>query len=81
MGLLTQVIIRNIDDGVIARLKKRAAGQGLSLEESLRRALAALGAPSKEDVTEQLRRIRAMSPPRTKPPFSEDLVREGRDER
>ncbi|HWE05935.1 MAG TPA: hypothetical protein VG274_04455 [Rhizomicrobium sp.] len=76
-----QVIIRNLEDGVLARLKKRAAGQGLSLEESLRRALAALAGPSKDEVTAQLRRIRAMASVRTKKPFAEDLVREGRNER
>ena len=76
-----QVIIRNVEDGILTRLKKRASDQGLSLEESLRRALGELAAPSKDDVVAHLRRIRAMSPHRTKRPFAEDLVREGRDER
>jgi antitoxin FitA len=76
-----QVIIRNIEDGVLASLKKRASEQGLSLEESLRRALAEMAAPSKNDVIAHLRSIRAMSPRHTKRPFAEDLVREGRDER
>jgi plasmid stability protein len=95
-----QIIIRNLDDAVVARLQERAAAQGLSLEESLRRSLAALAQPSKDEVLEEMRRslaalaqpskdeileemrrIRAMSPARTEPPFAEDLVREGREER
>ena len=76
-----QVIIRNIDDSVLARLKRRASDQGLSLEESLRRALAEFARPSKDEVTAHLRRIRALSAMRTNRPFAEDLVHEGRDER
>lgn len=76
-----QVLIRNIDDLVLGRLKKRAAGEGLSLEESLRQALAQLARPSKEELIAEQRRIRAMSPMRTEPPFAEDLVRESRSER
>jgi plasmid stability protein len=76
-----QIIIRNLDDAVVAELKKKAAAQGLSLEESLRRSLAQLARPSKEELIAEMNRIAAMSPPRTKPPFAEDLIREGRDER
>ncbi|HEY0283682.1 MAG TPA: hypothetical protein VGC27_13800 [Rhizomicrobium sp.] len=76
-----QIIIRNLDDAVLAQLKKRAAEQGLSLEESLRRQLAEIARPSKEEVLAKLRSIREMSPLRTAPPFAEDLIREGRDER
>jgi plasmid stability protein len=73
-----QVLIRNIDDYVLKRLKKQAADQGLSLEESLRQALAQLARPSKDELIAEMRRIRAMSPPITEPPFSEDLIREDR---
>jgi plasmid stability protein len=76
-----QVLIRNIDDFVLGRLKQLAADKGLSLEESLRQALAQLARPSKDELIAEQRRIRAMSPMRTEPPFAEDLVREGRDER
>jgi plasmid stability protein len=76
-----QIIIRNIDDHVVSRLKKQAADQGLSLEESLRRALAQLARPSKEEIIAEQRRIRAMSAARKEPPFAEHLVREGRNER
>ena len=73
-----QVLIRNIDDYVLKRLKKQAADQGLSLEESLRQALAQLVRPTKDELIAEMRRIRAMSPPITEPPYSEDLIREDR---
>ncbi len=76
-----QILIRNIDDLVLKRLKKQAADQGLSLEESLRRSLAELARPSRDNLIAEQRRIRAMSPPITKRPFSEDLIREDRDSR
>jgi plasmid stability protein len=76
-----QIIIRNLDDAVLAQLKKRAAEQGLSLEESLRRQLAGLAHPSKAELLAEVDRIASMSPHRNEPPFAEDLIREGRDER
>jgi plasmid stability protein len=76
-----QIIIRNLDDAVLAQLKKRASEQGLSLEESLRRQLAEIARPSKTELLAEIDRIAAMSPRRTEPPFAEHLIREGRDER
>ncbi|MFZ5914886.1 MAG: FitA-like ribbon-helix-helix domain-containing protein [Pseudomonadota bacterium] len=37
---MAQILIRNIDDAVIAKLRQRAAEAGTSLEEEARRALA-----------------------------------------
>ena len=62
-------------------LKKLAADKGLSLEESLRQALAQLARPSKDELIAEQRRIRAMSPPIKERPFAEDLIREDRDSR
>ncbi|HEX4079333.1 MAG TPA: hypothetical protein VHX61_10740 [Rhizomicrobium sp.] len=76
-----QVLIRNIDDFVLGRLKKQAADKGLSLEESLRQALAQLARPSKDELIVEQRRIRAMSSPIKERPFAEDLIREDRDSR
>ncbi|HEX4158157.1 MAG TPA: hypothetical protein VHY79_06755 [Rhizomicrobium sp.] len=76
-----EILIRNVDDYVVRRLKKQAADQGLSLEESLRQALAQLVRPSRDELIAEMRRIRAMSPPITERPFSEDLIREDRDSR
>lgn len=76
-----QILIRNVKESVLARLKQRASAQGLSLEESLRRALDELARPSREELIAESRRIRAMSPRIGKKPFAEDLIREDRDRR
>ncbi len=72
-----QVIIRNLDDGVVARLKERAARAKKPLEQALREILTEAAAPSKEEALERARRIRAMTP------YTEidatDLIREDRD--
>ena len=73
--------VRNLDDELISRLKRRAARHGRSAEaehrEILRLALAGEAEPSWEALAAQLRdltRGRIHVP-------SEVLVREGRDER
>jgi antitoxin FitA len=79
-----QILVRNLDDGVIRRLKQRASRQNLSLEEAVRRILADATEPEKpspEDLIAELDRIASMSPPITEPPFSEHLIREDRDSR
>lgn len=76
-----QLIVRKLDDAIIKRLKQRAKKQGISLEEAVRRVLSEAVKPSKDELLEEMRRIRAMSPPITEPPFSQDLIREDRDSR
>ena len=76
-----QLIVRKLDDAIIKRLKQRAKKQGISLEEAVRRVLAEAVKPNKDELLEEMRRIRAMSPPITEPPFSQDLIREDRDSR
>ena len=73
-----QVIIRKLDDEVIAAHKRRAAARGVSLEQQLRDVLAEAAKPSREEIIADLRRIRAMTPkgPRID---STDLIREDRD--
>jgi antitoxin FitA len=73
--------VRNLDDDLIARLKRRAARHGRSTEaehrEILRQALAAEIEPSFETMAAELRKLtkgRKQTP-------SEVLLREGRDER
>jgi plasmid stability protein len=79
-----QVVIRNIDDRVIERLKARAVANKKSLEQSLRELLTEAARPSRAELVAELERIRAMTPPR-KPgvvyPSAEQLVREDRDTR
>ena len=73
--------VRNVDDELIARLKRRAARHGRSTEdehrEILRLALATEIEPSFETLAADLRRLisnREQTP-------SEKLLREGREER
>ena len=77
-----QILIRNLDDRVIRRLKQRASEQKLSLEEAVRRILAEAARPerpSPEELIAELDRIAKMGKPITKRPFAEDLIREDRD--
>ena len=79
-----QVVIRNIDDLVLERLKARATEQHKSLEQSLREILAAAAKPSRAELLAEVERIRAMTPPRRpgkRYPTAEQLVRESRDSR
>jgi len=73
--------VRNLEDGLIARLKRRAARHGRSTEaehrEILRQALAAEVDPSFEKLAADLRKLTK----RRKQTPSEVLLREGRDER
>lgn len=73
--------VRNLDDDLIVRLKRRAARHGRSAEaehrEILRQALAAEAEPSFDDLAAE---FRAMTASRRHTP-AEVLLREGRDER
>ena len=73
--------VRNLDDELIARLKRRAARHGRSTEaehrEILRQALSADVEPSFDTLAAELRKLRR----RRKQTPSERLLRQGRDER
>jgi len=73
--------VRNLDDDLISRLKRRAALHGRSTEaehrEILRQALSAEIEPAFEDLAAQMR---ALTAGRKHTP-AEQLLREGRDER
>jgi antitoxin FitA len=80
-----QVIIRNIDDAIIERLKSRAAAQQKSLEQSLREVLTEAAKPSREELIADLERIRdaiaAHEKPGVRYPTAEELIRGDRDSR
>jgi antitoxin FitA len=79
---MAQVVIRNIDDDVVERLKARAAAERKSLEQKLRDVLTEAAKPSRAELLAELDRIRAMTPPHPPgSPLAEDLIREGRDNR
>jgi antitoxin FitA len=73
--------LRNLDDNLIARLKRRAARHGRSTEaehrEILRQALAGDVEPSFDTLAAELRKLTR----RRKQTPSEVLLREGREER
>ena len=56
------VLIRNLDDDTIARLKERAMEQGTSLEQFLRDSITRMAEPSREQLLEEIRAIRARMP-------------------
>lgn len=75
------LLVRNLDDELIARLKRRAARHGRSAEaehrEILRQALADEEEPSFDKLAAELRKLTSQ---RSQTP-SENLLRAGRDER
>ncbi len=78
-----QVLVRNLDDSVISALRSRASAKGFSLEAELREVLTAAARPSRAELIEELRTIRAMTPEAPKGTYmlAEDLIRQMRDER
>jgi plasmid stability protein len=53
-----QIIVRNLDDDVIARLKERALKANQSLEQTVRDILSAAAKPSRADALAEADRIR-----------------------
>lgn len=72
-----QVLVRNLDDDVIDRLKTKAARENVSLGKKLRDILTDAARPSREELLAELDRIRAMSRPVEGD--STALIREDRD--
>jgi plasmid stability protein len=75
---MAQVLVRNLPDDVVARLKARAARAGHSLEQELHKILIDAARPGRDEVLAEMDRIRAMTPkgPQTN---SAELIREDRD--
>lgn len=76
---MVDILVRNVDEDVAQRLKEKAAEKGASLSETAREALVAYVKPSRQELIEQARRIRAMSP--YSDIDSTALIREDRDNR
>ena len=75
-----QVIVRNLDDAVIATLKTRAKQHGHSLERELREVLTRAARLTAAEKLALVDRIRSATRPGTHP-LAEDLIREDRDSR
>lgn len=77
-----QIVIRNLDDDLIADYRDSAKRNNRSMEAELREALRVMRPKNAERVAELVelsRRIRAMTPKDVKQTPSEQLVREIRD--
>jgi plasmid stability protein len=63
---MAQVIVRNLDDNVVARLKRRAKAHERRLDEELREifvdAAKEMGRPARAELLTEIDRIRSMTP-------------------
>jgi plasmid stability protein len=75
-----QLLVRNLDDSVVERLKRQAEARKISLEQLLREVLSAAAGPARKDILAEMDRIRAMTPKKLTT-SSTDLIREDRDRR
>ena len=76
-----QVIVRNLDDQVVATLKRKAELHGCSLEQELRNILSAAATLTKEERFAIAKSISEMTPANVKQTDSTLLIREDRDTR
>jgi len=78
---MAQVLIRNLDEETVARLKRKAERAGLSLEGFLRHLLTQ-EAPSRTETIAAIEALRqTVAPPGPSEPLAEDVIREMRQAR
>lgn len=78
MRRMGQIVVRNLDDAVIAALKRRAAAAGTSTEEQARRALAQAVGLDREAALKRLDEVRQRIGRLSGPSLSE-IIRQERD--
>ena len=79
---MAQVLVRNLEENTVLRLKAMAAAHGRSLEAEVREILAAAAQPRRQDALVALRDIRAASRPwQPGEPTATEMIREDRDRR
>jgi len=79
---MAQVLVRNLDDGLVEAYREAAVRNGRSLEAELREVLQRFRPRTqreREEAFEAARKIRAMTPEGVKQTPSEELVRADRD--
>jgi plasmid stability protein len=74
-----QILVRNLEDGVIERLKARAVKADKSLEQTVRDILTEAAKPSREEIIAEMDRIRESIGPIDID--MTDWIREDRDSR
>lgn len=77
---MAQVLIRQLDDQVLAVLRARAQCRGISLEQSLRELLTA-AAQAPATATSRLAELRLLTPPAGRRLDVAAVVREAREQR
>ncbi|MCK9992780.1 MAG: hypothetical protein Dbin4_01300 [Alphaproteobacteria bacterium] len=73
---MAQILIRNLDEAVLVKLRQRAAEAGTSLEEEARRALAAAAGLTRDAALARLDAVRAQIGRVQGPSTLEDLRRD-----
>lgn len=71
--LMAQILIRNLDDAVIADLRQRASVNATSTEEEARRALTSSVKPDRAAIIARLEALRARIGPLPGPSILDDL--------
>lgn len=74
---MAEVLVRDLEDDVVERLRGIAKASGISLEEMARRTLRDAARPSRPDLLSEINRIRGLWPKRAGD--STALIREDRD--
>ena len=77
---MAQILIRQLDERVVAILRARAQRRGVSLEQSLRDLLTAAAA-EQDEVKQRLALLRRQTPTAGRQLDGAALIREGREQR
>ncbi len=75
---MAQILVRNLDDSVVAELKRVAESHGRSLEAEVREVLTAATRIDRSELIRRAAELRARNGPQTGPD-SVELIREDRD--
>ena len=75
---MAQVIVRDLDDGVVAALERKAAMRGHSLEQELREILSRAARLTIEERVALAKSIRDMTPEGVTQTDSAELIRQNR---
>lgn len=78
---MAQVLVRNLDERVVAALRRKAELHGHSLEQELRLTLTSAARLTPEERVALARRIRTLTPANVQQTDSSDLIRQDRDTR
>ena len=73
------MVIRNIPDDVLARLKEKARIEGNSAEQFVREALAEKAKPSREQIAREIDAIRASTVPTSGEEINDEIRRDRDD--